>query len=269
MTEQKEKQINVTIEKYEGEKPIEIILRQGEAMKEAELTERHEYKPVSLVGTITAPGNYLEKRLEKYFKKDSILFVDRSNNLIMLTLNASDACPSIPEDAQYSFNPRRQDIKGMLELGEMFRKLHINDEEYWWSPQKLSAFLRLNAHLFVNDEAGAKLVSALKNIRGKIEGEYIKQKDSGDGIMNRQEYYETHITHNLPSSIDISLELVKGEKPQAYTLEFDCDYVDGNIRVQLVSPSINADWQQKRDERIDAEVKRIMELDGEIAVIEL
>lgn len=269
MTEQKEKQINVTIEKYEGEKPIEIVLRQGEAVKEAALTERHEYKQVSIEGTITAPGNYLEKRLGLYFKKDSILYVDRGDNRITLELNSSDACPSIPADDQYSFNPRCQEIIGQLELGEMFKRLHINDEEYWWSPQKLSAFLRLNAHLFVNDEAGAKLVSALKNIRGKIEGEYIKQKDSGDGIMNRQEYYETHITHNLPGSIDISLELVKGEKPQAYTLEFDCDYVDGNIRVQLVSPSINADWQQKRDERIDAEVKRIMELDGEIAVIEL
>lgn len=269
MTEQNEKQINVTIEKYDGEKPIEIVLRQGEAMKQAELTKRHEYEPVTIEGNISSPGNYLEKRLGLYFSHDSILGICRERNGITLTLNFSDACPSIPQDAQYSFNPRKQQITGHLELGDMYRKLHINDEEYWWNPQKLAAFLRLNAHVFVNDEAGAKLVSALKNIKGRLEGEFIKQKDSGDGVMNRQEFYAEHISHNLPNSIEIKLALIKGEQEQTYTVEFDCDYVDGNIRVQMVSPSINGEWQKKRDERIDAEVKRILELDSNIAVIEI
>lgn len=264
-----QRHINVTIEKYEGEKPIEIVLRQGEAVKQAELTERHEYKPVDMDGTITAPGNYLEKRLGMYFPHDSILQVARNENAIMLVLNSNDACPSIPEDAQYAFNPRKQRIIGKLELSDTFKKLHINDEEVWWSPQKLAGFLRLNSHIFVNDEAGAKLVSALKNIRGKIEGEYIKQKDSGDGMMNRQEFYETHISHNLPNSIDIKIELVKGDMPQVYTVEFDCDYVDGNIRVQLLSPSINKEWEEQRDAKINAEVNRILELDPDIAVIEI
>lgn len=263
-----QRHINVTIEKYEGEKPIEIVLRQGEAVKQAELTKRHEFEPFAADGTIEAPGNYLMKRLGLYFKNDSVLHVDRSHNLITLELNASDACPSIPCDAQYAFNPRTQQITGRLELGETFKKLHINDEEFWWSPQKLASFLRLNSHIFVNDEAGAKLISALKNIRGKIEGEYIKQKDSGDGMMNRQEFYETHISHNLPNSIGIRIELVKGDPATMYNLEFDCDYVDGNIRVQLVSPSINAQWEEQRDAKINEEIERILALDESIAVIE-
>lgn len=269
MEQNNEKQINVTIEKYEGKEPIEIVLRQGEAVKQAELTERQEYTPVEIKGSITAPGNYLEKRLGQYFKYDSILGIDREGNRITLTLNFSDACQSIPEDTQYLFNPRRQRITGKLELGEMFEKLHINDEEHWWNPQKLAALLRLNAHIFVNDEAGAKLVSALKNIKGRLEGEFIKQKDSGDGVMNRQEFYAEHISHNLPNSIEIELALIKAEPVQTYTVEFDCDYVDGNIRVQLVSPSINGEWQKTRDAKIDAEVKRILELDSDIAVIEV
>lgn len=264
-----ERQINVTIEKYEGEKPIEIILRQGEAMKQAALTKRHEYEPVDIKGNISAPGNYLEKRLGKYFPHDSILGISRDQNGMTLSLNFSDACPSIPEDAQYAFNPRRQQIGGQLELGDMYRKLKINVEDYWWNPQKLAAFLRLNAHIFVNDEAGAKLVSALKNIKGRLEGEFIKQKDSGDGVMNRQEFYAEHISHNLPNSIELKLALIKGEPEQTYTVEFDCDYVDGNIRVQMVSASINGEWEKTRDAKIDAEVQRILALDPNIAVIEL
>lgn len=264
-----ERQINVTIEKYEGDKPIEIVLRQGEAMKQAALTKRSDYKPLELHGKIDAPGNYLEKRLGLYFKNDSVLVVDRDCNKIILNLNSSNAYPSIPEDAQYAFNPCLQQVSGLLELGEMYRKLKINVEDYWWNPQKLAAFLRLNAHIFVNDEAGAKLVSALKNIKGRLEGEFIKQKDSGDGVMNRQEFYAEHISHNLPNSIELKLALIKGEPQQTYTVEFDCDYVDGNIRVQMVSASINGEWEKTRDAKIDAEVNRILTLDPDIAVIEI
>jgi len=63
MEENRDKQINVNIEKYDGQGPIEVILRQGEPLEVPEIIPAKMYEKVWIDGTIVTPGNYLAKHL--------------------------------------------------------------------------------------------------------------------------------------------------------------------------------------------------------------
>ena len=159
-------------------------------------------------------------------------------------------------------------ITGRIEQSKEFSSLHINDDEYFWHPQKLAKFLRLNRHLFADPEEGMFVISILKNIKAKITGAYEKAKDNANGTLSRTDFFQENIEHNLPPKFSLMFNVLKGSPKEKFDIEIDADLVDGDIAVQLVSPSINSVLQSMNDELIDIELARIESLAPGITFIE-
>ena len=111
-----EKSVCVNIENYTGEKPVEVIIRKGEAAKAANPLPTKEPIKTKLEGTISTPFDWLEKRVDTIDQKRANIQVDREAMKITLTVNEND---------EYL----KGTITGKVEFTEIFKKTKINDSQ--------------------------------------------------------------------------------------------------------------------------------------------
>ena len=133
MEETKEKVVSVNIENYTGEKPIEVIVRKGEAAKAVDPLPEKEPLSCNLTGTIEAPANWLEKRADKVDGKAVYAVVDREKISIGLVVNETDA--------RY-----KRTVVGHAEFSDIYNAFRINVAD-GWEPAKLGQFIRLHRAL--------------------------------------------------------------------------------------------------------------------------
>ncbi len=252
MEEIKEKQVCVNIQNYTGEKPVEVIIRKGEAAKAVENLPTKAPIRTSLAGVITAPYDWLEKRINQVDQKKAYVIVNRENMEIKLIIN---------EDNEYL----RGEVKGSVEFTEIFKKTKINSPE-GWLPDRLGQFLRLNRALFSNREEAMKLVSNLKGFKAKVNSEIEKQKDPSG---SRAEVFRQSVESNLPKEFVLNLSIFRGTPKVAITVEFDHYLVDGDCILQLVSPGACEAVESYRDSCIDDVLGKIRNIAPDIAIIEV
>jgi hypothetical protein len=155
--EQNNEKIAVNIGNYTGEKPIEVILREGVASKVQQL-ELKEPESINVTGVLSTPLDWLTKRIDTIEQKKANIVVNREEMTITLTINESD---------YYT----KSTFVGKAAYSEIFEKFHINDEKMGWIPAKLGQFLRLNRAVFADKSENMKLVSALKNFTANAKSE--------------------------------------------------------------------------------------------------
>jgi len=277
MIENNEKQpIMVKIENYTGEKPIEIIYREDNPVDRLETIQAKIPEAFNIAGIISAPADWLEKRVEDIEQHNARVEVMREQGAIKLILNERNCHVSLAEhiDEDVTYNAaindhimQRSTVIGSIQFTEIFKRLHINEEDSWIDPQKLAAFFRLNRSIFHDLEENMVLVSILKNIKAKINADYEKTKDTYTG--SRTEFYQQSVEHNLPKSFDICIPIFKGAPAEKYNVEFDVDIVDGKILLQLKSPAINDQVESSRDEIINKELDRIRTIASDLVIIEM
>ena len=169
--EEKNKGLNINIEHYTGEKPIEVVYRLGDAAQAQQPLATKAPEKISVSGTISTPYEWLSKRIDTVDQKRANVVVNREKMTIQLTVN---------EDDYYNKNT----FTGTVEVSETFEKFGINDGEKGWIPAKLGQFLRLNRGLFEDKEKCMVLVSNLKNFNAKAKAEIEKQRDPSGSVAD-------------------------------------------------------------------------------------
>ena len=271
--EQTEKKCFVHIENYTGDHPIEIIYREDSPAKVLDPIPVKMPEAINVSGTIDAPLEYLSKRLGSINIDNSRVEVFREEAKITLVINernchdgysAGSVESIINQDICEFFTPRST-VTGTISYTDEFKKLGINADAFW-SPVKLAKYLRLNRHLFADVEEGMALISILKNIKATITGQYNKQKEN-HGSISISEFFEQNISHNLPSSFTLNLSIFKGGAREKYAVEIDAELVDGEIRVQLVSPAMNEANESVRDSLLDETIDKIRAIAPSMVII--
>lgn len=221
--EEKNKGLNINIEHYTGEKPIEVVYRLGDAAQAQQPLATKAPEKISVSGTISTPYEWLSKRIDTVDQKRANVVVNREKMTIQLTVN---------EDDYYNKNT----FTGTVEVSETFEKFGINDGEKGWIPAKLGQFLRLNRGLFEDKEKCMVLVSNLKNFNAKAKAEIEKQRDPSGSVAD---VYRCQVESNLPKSFTVNMAIFKGTAKQPIEIEFDHYLTNGEVFLQLVSPGAN------------------------------
>lgn len=253
MEDEKDKTVSVNIENYTGEKPIEVIIRKGEAANAVEPLPTKAPVKTDLSGVISTPYDWLSKRIDTIDQKRSYIGVSREKMQIVLVTN---------EDDSYTMGI----VRGQVEVTELFRASKINNTQEGWVPEKLSQFFRLNRSLFADKEECMKLVSLLRNFTAKAKSEIQKQKDPSG---SRADVFRQEVESNLPKSFTLNMPIFKGTPKVAIEVEFDHYLVDGDCILQLVSPGANDLVEDFRDRCIDDVLNKIRAIAPDIAILEL
>ena len=249
-----EKSVCVNIENYTGEKPVEVIIRKGEAAKAANPLPTKEPIKTNLEGTISTPFDWLEKRVDTIDQKRANIQVDREAMKITLTVN---------EDDEYL----KGTVTGKVEFTEIFNKTKINNPTEGWVPDRLGQFLRLNRGIAnVDRNEWSKLVSALKSFKATVQSNIEKTRDSSG---SRSDIYQMTVQSELPKSFQVNIPIFRGTPKTVIEVEFDHYVVDGDCVLQLVSPGANEAVESYRDQCIDDVLDQIRSIAPDIAIMEI
>lgn len=248
-----EKTVQVNIENYNGEKPIEVIVRKGQAAQQAEPLPTKAPEKIHIEGVLATPLEWLKKRIATIEQSEANITVDREKLTITLTLNERDY-----------YN--KAIITGRIAFSEQYLAFGINNPNKGWEPAKLGQFLRLNRALFKDKDKLSMLVSTLKGFSVKCQSIISKQQDPSG---SRNEVYQQQVESNLPKSVTVEMAIFKGTAKQAIEVEFDHYVSDGDVWLQLISPGANELTELYRDTEIDNVLSKIREVAPEIAIIEL
>ena len=248
-----EKTVQVNIEHYTGEKPIEVIVRRGEAAPQAKPLETKAPEKINISGVLATPLEWLKKRVETIKQNEAHIEVDREALTITLIINERDF-----------YN--RAEIVGEIDFSEQFKAFGINDSSKGWVPAKLGQFLRLNRGVFDDKEKCATLVSLLKGFQATCNAKIQKQQDPSG---SRAEIYQQEVSSNLPKSFTVNIPIFKGTAKEAIEVEFDHYLSDANVMLQLVSPGANELTEIYRDTEIDKVLNEIRTVAPDIAILEL
>ena len=251
-----EKEEKVQVHIHEGvntNQPIEIVLRQGEASQPIESLPLKEPQRISIIGVITTPADWLDKRVGTIDPLRANVRVNREKMTIELTIN---------EDDYYAKNT----ISGTVRLSETFEKLGINDEKKAWEPARLGQFLRINRAIFEDKEQAMLLVAGLKNFTAKAKSEIQKQRDPSGSTAD---VFKQQVESNLPKSFTANIALFAGAEKHRIEVEFDHFVRDGEVYLQLVSPGASEIVSEFRDTVIDSVLDRIRATAPDIAILEI
>lgn len=252
MEDQNEK-LSVNIGRYEGNDPIEIIYRKGEAAPQQEPLATKAPLSIDVKGVISTPLDWLEKRVNTIDQLQATIKVDRENMKIALTIDERDA-----------YN--KSTIEGTVAYTDTYDRFGINNSEVGWQPARLGQFLRLNRGVFEDRTECMKLVSLLKNFTAKAKAEIQKQRDPSGSTAD---VYRQEVESNLPKSFMVNMAIFKGTAKEHIEVEFDHYLKDGEVYLQLVSPGANELAESYRDQCIDDVLNKIRQIAPDIAILEI
>jgi hypothetical protein len=221
---------------------IEVADSAGELVKE----------PVALtiIGTIRAPGAWLEKRKEELdpLIKCSHVLVDKQGAKIELVINESSA---------YATR-----VTGWIEASSETTVLPINTGKSL-SPLALSDLIKLNRYLFASREAAMKLVGDLRSAKSKIDGYIERAKDDrGNYAMVKRQAIDS----TIPDGFDLQIPIVRGGIATIVHVEICINHE--TLDCTLQSPDLLEQLRDVREAAIDEQVKRITEITaGRIVIV--
>nr|DAP55840.1 MAG TPA: protein of unknown function DUF2303 [Caudoviricetes sp.] len=245
------KEVSVNIENYTGEKPIEVILRKGEAAKAIDPLPEKEPLPCNLTGTIEAPANWLEKRADEVDSKAVYAVVDRESISIGLVVNETDA-------------RHKRTIVGQAEFSDIYTAFRINVPD-GWEPAKLGQFIRLHRALFDDKQKATEMVAKLKNFKANVNSKLEKQQERNGslGVV-----YQQVVESDLPTDFKVNIPIFKGKEKQLVEVEID-HYVQGtDCHLQLFSPEALDVVENDTDNLLNAEIERLKTAVPDIVIIE-
>jgi hypothetical protein len=154
-------------------------------------------------------------------------------------------------------------ISGKLVEHPDFEKWQINTGEDW-DHETLSEFIKMNRSCFVSKDAAMKLSTGLKNLKVNVEKELEKEND------NRGNYKAIAVQKvkdmSIPDKFALTVPIFKGQDKVHFEVEI---YVNPhNYRISLVSPEANDAVSDVRDNIIDEQKEKIIEIAPNLVIIE-
>lgn len=245
-----DKGINVNLPQgYDGSKPVEVIIRKGEATKELNPKAPN---VIAIIGVISSPFAWLQKRvdeLDQVDQKRCFIEVDKDEYTIRLVVDEKNA--------------EGTTILGTLEISPIFKQFGINSGKKW-SPQDLGEFFKMNRSYFPSKETNMKLVSLLRNFTAKVDSDVEQQKDQKGSHSN---LYRQTVNSNLPEEFTICLPIFKGGEAQEIVVETYADVDGGSVSITLVSAGANEFRDEQVDKQIDSVIEDIKSIAPDIVII--
>lgn len=225
----------------EGTETIEIL--QGKAQ------ERLSPKTIHISGLITAPFDYLEKRINCIEQEKCNLIVNESDGYITLNIDEK--------------NPYTDSITGRLKLNPDFKSFGINDGTQR-DTFKLADFIRMNRFFFSDKVVAMKLISDLKNFKAKVNNK-IEQSDNNRG--NVRLLKDQVVQSNIPESFDITIPIFSGHDTQSFTVEINIDSQDFNCT--LISPDAKDIIRDAKSRILFEQVDKIKQIAPKLAILQV
>ena len=235
----------------EGVTKAEVILREGQAVKELEPKA-----PIktNLSGVIGAPVEYLIKRVKtgQFTQERSHLIVDREDIKLTLVIN---------EDDEYN----RGQVDGTLEFHPKFTEFGINTGKVW-TPTELGLFFKMNRSFFPDKSINMSLVTDLMNFSATVNSKIERSvKESGD----RTDNFAQVVNSNLPASFTLDIPIFKGMDSETLEVETFAKVSGREVAFTLLSPGANQTLEEIRDKAIDDQLEQVKSIAPNIAIIEI
>lgn len=234
-----------------GVEKAELIIREVKEVNELKVKEPVK---IGLSGTIGAPFEFLQKRMDQpdqINQKRCHILVDREEISIKLVFNEND---------EYN----RGEVTGTLEAYPKFKEFGINTGKVW-SPTQLGLFFKMNRAFFTSKENNMELVTTLMNFTASVSNKIERSaKESGD----RTDNFEQVVNSNLPKSFSLVIPIFKGTAAETIEVETFAQIDGRQVSFTLLSPGAQATLEGIRDKAVDEQLKKIAELCPGIAIIE-
>lgn len=243
-----ENKINLVVPKDYNGKPIEVVLREGEAPV---ALDPKEPERVVINGTIDAPFRWLEKRVELINQKETNIIVNRDKMGLALTIDETSYY-------QTEINGILQPSKEMLEFG-------INADKNW-EPIKLSQFLKMHRAFFTDKSQNMMLVSTLKSFKAKVNQDIERSKEENGSKVDN---YSQVVDSNLPKSFKLNIPLFKGFANEEIEVEIYADVDGRDVSLSLVSAGANEAIEEYKNKVIDEQLKQIRQIAPDIVIVEV
>ncbi|MBR1526868.1 MAG: DUF2303 family protein [Prevotella sp.] len=240
----KEKPIVVNLP--EGQNTLTIL--QGEAP--AQLDNLAPLK-IDIVGTITAPLNFLDKRVNDIDQHKAHIIVNRDKLTILLVFAEDDA---------YAHGS----VLGALHFSEIFTKLGINSNK-GWQPEQLGQFLKLHRSFFVTKEENMKVVSALKSFDAKV-NQTVQRETKENG--NRALSFRQAVDSNIPESFKLKIPIFSGDDAHEIDVETYASVDGTDVTIHLQSAGANDVTEEVKANVISDVIGKIRDIAPEIVIIE-
>ena len=243
-----ENKINLVVPKDYNGKPIEVVLREGEAPV---ALDPKEPERVVINGTIDAPIRWLEKRVELINQKATNIIVNRDKMRMALTID---------ETSYY-----QTEINGILQASKEMQEFGINVEKKW-EPIKLSKFIKMHRAFFTDKSQNMMLVSTLKNFKAKVNQDIERSnEENGSKVDN----YSQVVDSNLPKSFKLNIPLFKGFACEEIEVEIYADVDGRDVSLSLVSAGANEAIEEYKNKVIDVQLDAIRQIAPDIVIVEV
>lgn len=241
-----ENKINLVVPKDYNGKPIEVVLREGEAPVALDPKEQER---VVINGTIDAPLRWLEKRVELINQKSSNIIVNRDKMGLALTIDET--------------NFYQTEINGILQASKEMMEFGINTDKKW-EPIKLSQFFKMHRAFFKDKSENMTLVSALKNFKAKVNQDIERSKEENG---SKTDNYSQVVDSNLPKSFKLNIPLFKGFANEEIEVDIYADVDGRDISLSLVSAGANEAIEEYKNKVIDEQLDAIRQIAPDIVII--
>ena len=243
-----ENKINLVVPKDYNGKPIEVVLREGEAPVALDPKEQER---VVINGTIDAPLRWLEKRVELINQKATNIIVNRDKMGMALTID---------ETSYY-----QTEINGILQASKEMQEFGINMDKKW-EPIKLSQFFKMHRAFFKDKSESMTLVSTLKNFKAKVNQDIERSKEENGSKVDN---YSRVVDSNLPKSFKLNIPLFKGFSCEEIEVEIYADVDGRDVSLSLVSAGANEAIEEYKNKVIDEQLGAIRQIAPDIVIIEV
>jgi len=244
-----ENKYQINLEK--GIESVEVTFREGAAVKQ--LDPKPPVK-TDLSGVIGVPLEYLKKRVEtgQFDQECSHLIVDREEIQLILIINECD---------EYM----RGKVSGKLDLHPKFIEFGINTGKTWM-PYELGMFFKMNRSFFPDKAISMKLVTDLMNFTATVNNKIERSvKENG----NQTDNFAQVVNSNLPASFVLDIPIFKGMPSESLEVETFAKINGREVVFTLLSPGANQTLESIRDKVIDDQLRQIVEVAPDIAIIEV
>lgn len=211
----------------------EVTVRHGEAQP------IREQRVIKVSGTITAPGDFMDKRKTLYEKDNVRVEFSREDARIKMYLNDKDYFEDV--------------ITGSLTLNPELKEFGINRQKTYGN-KELSDFLKMNRVFFNAREDNLAVVKALAKFKAIVHTE-IEREDTGRGDLTNSIIKK--VDADIPMDFTLKLPLYVGQEPKAFKVDILYTVTDAGAEMWLESADLKEIITKDRDTIITKELARL------------
>lgn len=208
-------------------------------IKHAKALDEQPPKTLNIIGELSAPGDWYEKRKMDVEGVKSFAGVDRNGGTITLIIDEN--------------NPYRTSVVGRLTLNTSLSIFKINEQKYY-GVKELASLLRMNRAAFYDKEENAKIIEGLSKFSAKINTQ-LESKDDLKG--NIKQSIERTLQTELKLNFILNIPIFSGYEKVKFMVEINADVRDSAVSFWLESIELSEIISNMKEEKLSQQIKRL------------